>query len=135
MLNKVFLQGNLATEPDIRHTQNGTAVSSFRLAVNRDFKSQDGTRETDFINIVAWRGAAEFVGKCFTKGQQAVIEGRLQVRQYTDREGNKRSVTEVVASNIYFCGQRRDNPMTADLSDGEPPDFATLSENDGELPF
>ena len=135
MLNKVILQGNLATEPDIRHTQSGTAVSSFRLAVNRDYKSQDGTRETDFINIVAWRGAAEFVGKYFTKGQQAVIEGRLQVRQYTDREGNKRSVTEVVASNIYFCGQRRDNPMTADLSDGEPPDFAPLSENDGELPF
>lgn len=135
MLNKVFLQGNLATEPDIRHTQNGTAVSSFRLAVNRDFKSQDGTRETDFINIVAWRGAAEFVGKYFSKGQQAVIEGRLQVREYTDRDGNKRHVTEVVANNIYFSGQRRGNPMTADLPEGEPPDFAPLSENDGELPF
>ncbi len=110
MLNKIFLQGRLVADPELRHTQQGTPVASFRLAVDRDFKSKDpGANNADFINIVAWRGTAEFVSRYFNKGRMAVVEGRLQMRDYTDRDGNRRIAAEVVANNIYFGDSRRDS--------------------------
>ena len=116
MLNKIFLQGRLVVDPELRHTQKGTAVASFRIAVDRDFKSKDpGASNTDFINIVAWRNTAEFVSRYFTKGRMAVVEGRLQMRDYTDKSGNKRTVAEVVSNNVYFGDSKRDSESGAGL--------------------
>ncbi len=109
MLNRIILMGRLTRDPELRHTQTGTPVASFSLAVDRDFKSRDGgERVTDFIDIVAWRSTAEFVSKYFTKGRMAVVEGRLQIRDWTDREGGKRRSAEVVADNVYFGDSKRD---------------------------
>ena len=109
MLNKVFLQGRLVADPELRHTPNGVAVASFRIAVDRDFKDREtGERKADFINVVAWRQTGEFVSRYFTKGRMAIVEGKLQTRDYTDRDGNRRYATEVVADNIYFGDSRRD---------------------------
>ena len=140
MLNKIFLQGRLVADPELRHTQQGTAVASFRMAVDRDFKSKDpGASNTDFINIVAWRNTAEFVSRYFTKGRMAVVEGRLQMRGYIDKGGNKRTVAEVVANNVYFGDSKRDSESGSNASyDGAPdgpPDFDELEDDDGELPF
>lgn len=87
MLNKIVLMGRLTRDPEMRHTGNGTAVASFSLAVDRDFKSQSGEKETDFVDIVAWRSTADFVSKFFTKGRMAVVEGRLQIRDWKDKDG------------------------------------------------
>ncbi|MCI8651387.1 MAG: single-stranded DNA-binding protein [Oscillospiraceae bacterium] len=109
MLNRVILMGRLVADPELRTTPGGVAVATVRLAVDRDFRNkQTGERETDFINVVAWRQTAEFVSRYFTKGRMAVVEGRLQIRPYTDRDGNKRTAAEVVAENIYFGDSRRD---------------------------
>ncbi len=109
MLNKVFLQGRLVADPELRHTTNGVAMASFRLAVDRDFKDREtGERKADFINVVTWRQTAEFVSRFLTKGRMAIVEGKLQTRDYTDRDGNRRFVTEVVADNVYFGDSRRD---------------------------
>ena len=108
MLNRIILMGRLTRDPELRRTQSGTAVTSFSLAVDRDFKSQSGEKETDFIDIVAWRSTAEFVSKYFTKGRMAVVEGRLQIRDWTDKEGGKRRSAEVIADNIYFGDSKRD---------------------------
>lgn len=108
MLNKIILMGRLTRDPEIRYTQSQLPVASFSLAVDRDFKGQDGQKETDFIDIVAWRNTAEFVSKYFTKGRMAVVEGRLQLRDWTDRNGNKRRNAEVVADNVYFGDSKRD---------------------------
>ena len=109
MLNKIFLQGRLVADPELRHTQSGVAMASFRLAVDRDFKDREtGERKSDFINVVAWRQTGEFVSRYFTKGRMAVVEGKLQVREYNDRDGNRRYATEVVADNVYFGDSRRD---------------------------
>lgn len=109
MLNKIFLQGRLVADPELRHTNSGVAVASFRLAVDRDFKNRDtNERSTDFISCVAWRQTGEFVSRYFTKGRMAIVEGKLQTRDYTDRDGNRRYATEVVADNIYFGDSRRD---------------------------
>ena len=102
MLNKIFIMGRLTRDPELRRTQNGTAVAGFALAVDRDYKNADGTKETDFIEVVAWRSSAEFVSKYFTKGRMAIVEGRLQIRDWTDKDGNKRRNAEVVADNVYF---------------------------------
>lgn len=102
MLNHIVLMGRLTRDPEIRRTQSGIAVASFSLAVDRDYKPENGERETDFIDIVAWRSSAEFVQKYFFKGQMAVVSGRLQVRSWTDNSGNKRRTAEVVADNVYF---------------------------------
>ena len=107
MLNHITLMGRLTRDPELRRTQSGTAVTSFTLAVDRDFKSQFGEKETDFIDIVAWRATAEFVSKYFTKGRMAVVEGRLQIRDWTDKEGNKRTSAEIVADNVYFGESKR----------------------------
>ena len=109
MLNKIFLQGRLVADPEMRHTPSGVAVASLRLAVDRDFKDKEtGEKKADFINVVAWRSTAEFVSRYFTKGRMAVVEGRLQIRDYTDRDGNKRTAAEVVADNVYFGDSKRD---------------------------
>ena len=130
MLNKIILMGRLTRDPELRRTGSGTAVASFALAVDRDFKDQNGERETDFVDIVAWRGTAEFVCKYFTKGRMAVVEGRLQVRDWKDKDGNNRRSAEVVAESVYFGDSRRsDAPQP---SSGE---FAEVSEGEGELPF
>ena len=150
MLNKIFLMGRLTRDPELRRTQSGTAVTSFSLAVDRDFKGQNGEKETDFIDVVAWRNTAEFVSKFFTKGRMAIVEGRLQIRDYTDRDGNKRRAAEVVADNVYFGDSKRDSadggyaPAPAygapagrgySAPAGGHSEFAEIGEEDGELPF
>ena len=152
MLNKIFIMGRLTRDPELRRTQSGTPVTSFSLAVDRDFKSQSGEKETDFIDVVAWRSTAEFVAKYFTKGRMAVVEGRLQMRDWTDKDGNKRRSAEVVADNLYFGDSRRDTGgeggrYTGGNSGYSAPaggyaapvggasGFAEIDEEDGDLPF
>lgn len=143
MLNKIIIMGRLTRDPELRRTQSGTAVTSFSLAVDRDFKSQSGEKETDFIDIVAWRNTADFVSKYFSKGRMAVVEGRLQIRDWVDKDGGKRRSAEVVADNVYFGDSKRDGDSgtsggyhtagrPADVSAN---DFAEIGEEDGELPF
>ena len=146
MLNHIVIMGRLARDPELRHTQSGTAVASFTLAVDRDFKDKNtGERATDWIDVVAWRQPGEFVSRYFTKGRMAVAEGRLQIRDWTDKEGNKRRSAEVVADNVYFGDSKRDGdsanasggyPAPADY--GVPPEkdqFSELADDDGDLPF
>ena len=143
MLNKIILMGRLTRDPELRRTGSGTAVTSFALAVDRDFKGQGGEKETDFIDIVAWRSTAEFVSKYFTKGRMAVVEGRLQIRDWTDKDGNKRRSAEVVADSIYFGDSKRDGDSggtyhSSGRSSGvnvSASDFTDLGDDDGELPF
>ncbi len=140
MLNKIFIMGRLTRDPELRRTQNGTAVTSFTLAVDRDFKNADGTKETDFIDCVVWRQTAEFVSKYFTKGRMAVVEGRLQIRDWQDKDGNKRRNAGVIADNVYFGDSRSDNapgsyqaakaPVNVDAED-----FAEVEDDDSDLPF
>lgn len=131
MLNKIILMGRLTRDSDLRHTQSGTAVASFSLAVDRDYKDQGGARETDFIDIVAWRSTAEFVSKYFFKGRMAAVVGRLQVRDWTDRDGAKRRSYEVIADSVYFGDSKR-----ASDSDADAGEFRELpEEEEGELPF
>ena len=109
MLNKIFIMGRLVADPELRHTQSGTAVASFRLAVDRDFKDKDtGERRADFINVVAWRSTAEFIARNFSKGRMIVVSGSLQMRDWTDKDGNKRTTAEVVAENVYFADSKRE---------------------------
>ena len=131
MLNKIFIMGRLTRDPELRRTQNGTAVTSFTLAVDRDFKNPDGTKDTDFIDVVAWRNTAEFVSKYFSKGRMAVVEGCLQLRDWTDKDGNKRRNAEVLADNIYFGDAKKD----ADSGAARPTGFTEIDEDDGDLPF
>ena len=143
MPNKITIMGRLTRAPELRRTQSGTAVTSFSLAVDRDFKSQSGEKETDFIDIVAWRNTADFVSKYFSKGRMAVVEGRLQIRDWVDKDGGKRRSAEVIADNVYFGDSKRDGDSgtsggyhtagrPADVSAN---DFAEIGEEDGELPF
>ena len=141
MLNKVVLMGRLTKDPELRRTGSGTAVTSFSLACDRDFKSLSGDKETDFIEVVAWKNTAEFVSKYFSKGRMAVVEGRLQIRDWTDKAGSKRTTAEVVADNVYFADSKRSesndnqkenfNALSGRLSD----DFVPISEEGGEIPF
>ncbi len=109
MLNHITIMGRLVRDPELRRTGSGVAVASFSVAVDRDFGGRDGgERETDFIDCVAWRQTGEFVSKYFTKGRMIVVSGRLQIRSWTDKEGNKRRTAEVVADNCYFGDSRRD---------------------------
>ena len=110
MLNHIVIMGRLTRDPELRRTGSGVAVASFSLAVDRDFAPKDGgERETDFIDCVAWRQTGEFVSKYFTKGRMAVVSGRLQIRSWTDKDGNKRRSAEVVADNVYFGDSKRDS--------------------------
>lgn len=136
MLNKIILMGRLTRDPELRRTGSGTAVTSFSLAVDRDFKAQNGDKETDFIDIVAWRSTAEFVSKYFSKGRMAVVEGRLQIRDWTEKDGTKRRSAEVVAENVYFADSKRDD--TGDNRSAlvdRVQQFAEIAEEDGNLPF
>ena len=108
MLNKIIVMGRLTRDPELRRTQSGIAVTSFSVACDRDFKNQAGEKETDFIDVVAWRNTAEFVSKYFSKGRMAVVEGRLQIRDWTDNNGNKRRSAEIVADNVYFGDSKRE---------------------------
>lgn len=139
MLNRIVLMGRLTRDPELRRTGSGTAVSSFSIAVDRDFKGQGGEKETDFIDIVAWRNTAEFVGKYFTKGRMAVVEGRLQIRDWKDKEGNNRRSAEVVADNVYFGDSKRDGDAVGGSYTGgqtaQSGGFKEIDEDDGELPF
>ena len=120
-------------------------MASYRLAVDRGYKSKDSNAQnTDFVNIVSWRNTAEFVCKYFTKGRMMLVEGRLQMRDYTDKDGNRRVAAEVVTDNVYFCDSRKDESGTSSGGGYGPPSgsgvpsdggFAELSDNDGELPF
>ena len=150
MLNHIVIMGRLTRDPELRYTQSQTPVASFTLAVDRDFGGRDGgEKQTDFIDCVAWRSTAEFVSKYFQKGSMAVASGRLQLRDWTDRDGNKRRSAEVVVDNMYFGESRR-----RDNSDGgyEPPRGGSyeaprsvnpapsafteeMDADDGELPF
>jgi single-strand DNA-binding protein len=133
MLNKIFVMGRLTKNPELRRTGSGTPVASFTLAVDRDFKSQGGEKETDFIDIVAWRSTAEFVSKFFSKGRMAVVEGRLQIRDWTDKDGNKRKNAEIVADNVYFGDSKRDGQQDKPVAQQE---FNEIEEDDDEtLPF
>ena len=109
MLNHIVLMGRLVRDPELRRTQSGVPVATFRMAVDRDFGNREtGEREADFIDVVAWRQTGEFVSKYFAKGRMAVVSGRLQIRNFTDKDGNKRSAAEVVADNVYFGDSKRD---------------------------
>ena len=146
MLNHIVLMGRLTRDPELRRTGSGTAVASFTLAVDRDFGNREtGERETDFIDSVAWRNTAEFVSKYFTKGRMAVVSGRLQIRNWTDKEGNKRKAAEVVADSVYFGDSRHDDtgtqrgypppaPSYADQQP-DPQDFGPLEDEDAHFPF
>lgn len=142
MLNKIFIMGRLTRDPELRRTQNGTAVAGFALAVDRDYKNADGTKETDFIEVVAWRSSAEFVSKYFAKGRMAVVEGRLQIRDWQDKDGNKRRNAEVVADNVYFGDSKKEGDSSGgykaagkavDVEPGEG-EFAEV-EDEEDLPF
>ncbi len=127
MLNHIVIMGRLTAAPELRYTQQNTPVASFTLAVDRDYQQGGSEKQTDFIPCVAWRGTAEFVSKYFTKGSMAAVSGRLQLRDWTDKDGNKRRTAEVVAESIYF-GESKKRDASPDVPFEEIPD-------DGELPF
>lgn len=134
MLNKIIIMGRLTRDPEMRRTQGGTAVTSFTMAVDRDFKSQSGEKETDFIDVVVWGKTAEFAANYFTKGRMAIAEGRLQVRNWQDKDGNKRKTTEVVADRMYFGDSKQETKPESKKQPAPADDFAEI-EDDGDLPF
>ena len=134
MLNQITVMGRLVRDPEIRYTQSGTPVTSFTLAVDRDYSGADGEKKTDFIDCIAFKGTAEFVSKHFAKGTMAVVNGRLQFRDWQDRDGNKRRNAEILVENIYF-GERKQQGAV-DVAAGDYTEgFEELDEDDGELPF
>lgn len=157
MLNHIVLMGRLTRDPELRYTQSQTPVASFRIAVDRDFQPRDGgEKQTDFIDVVAWRQTGEFASKYFQKGSMVVVSGRLQIRDWTDRDGNKRTSAEVVADNLYFGDSKRREggdtrsepressgggnsarPQSAPAApaQGGASGFSELDDGDGELPF
>ena len=143
MLNHITIMGRMVRDPEMRRTASGIACVSFTLAVDRDFKGQGSEKETDFIDCTAWRNTAEFVEKYFSKGRMAIVSGRLQMRKWTDKEGNKRTSAEIVADNVYFGDSKNGNTgSTVDNSVnnfGNSPapasDFAMLDDDDSALPF
>ncbi len=154
MLNHIVIMGRLTRDPELRRTGSGIAVASFSVAVDRDFGGRDGgERETDFIDCVAWRNTGEFISKYFTKGSMIVVSGRLQIRSWTDKDGNKRRTAEVVADNVYFGESKRSGdsgnysansysaPASPSYGSYAAPatpaasDFAMLEDDDAQLPF
>lgn len=138
-LNRVCIMGRLTRDPELRRTQSGTAVTSFTIAVDDDFKGkQSGERKTYFIDVVAWRQSAEFVSQYFAKGRMAIVDGRLQSRKWEDKDGNKRTAIEVVADSVYFGNSKRqegnDSPASYSTAESTSDGFAEL-EDDGDLPF
>lgn len=147
MLNQVAIQGRLVRDPELRRTNSGKAVASFSLACDRDFKNQQtGEKEVDFIECVAWGGTAEMVEKYFHKGQMAVATGRLQLRGWTDKNGQKRRTTEILVNSIYFCGSKESGTQASSVADNgystqayQTPapaaNFVELEDDDAQLPF
>lgn len=144
MLNHITLMGRLTRDPELRRTGSGVAVASFTIAVDRDFTDKSsGEKETDFIEIVAWRQTGEFVSKHFRKGRMIVVSGRLQVRKWKNKDGENRYTTEVVAEDCYFGDSKRDSDNNAgNMDNGAAPtpaapasDFAMLDDDDAQLPF
>ena len=138
MLNHITIMGRLTKDPELRRTDSGIAVASFTVAVDRDFKNQNGEKETDFIDCVAWRHTGEFVANYFAKGSAIVVSGRLQIRGWTDKEGNKRRNAEVVCESVYFGESKRNtgetqNPGTGDYN--RPQTYQEIMEEDSFLPF
>ena len=146
MLNHITIMGRLTRDPELRRTGSGIAVASFTLAVDRDFPNKEtGEKETDFIDCVAWRQTGEFVSKYFTKGRMAVVSGCLQIRSWTDKDGNKRRTAEVIADNVYFGDSKRDSDNSGSsynvgtaaggYTNEGAADFAMLDDDDAQLPF
>ena len=150
MLNHITIMGRLVRDPELRRTGSGVAVASFCVAVDRDFAPKDGgERKADFINCVAWRQTGEFISKYFTKGRMIVVDGRLEMRDWTDRDGNKRTTAEVIVDNAYFGDSKRDSDNSGSYTAPAAPgfggysaptaapgsDFAMLDDNDAQLPF
>ena len=152
MLNHIVIMGRLTRDPELRRTGSGIAVTSFTVAVDRDFGNREnGEKETDFIDCVAWRQTGEFVSKYFTKGRMAVVSGRLQIRNWTDKDGNKRRTAEIVADNVYFGDSKRDgdggsnaygsapaggySTYSAPAPSNPASDFTMLDDDDAQLPF
>ena len=148
MLNHITIMGRLTRDPELRRTGSGVAVASFTMAVDRDFgKNENGEKETDFIDCVAWRQTGEFVSKYFTKGRMAVVSGRLQIRSWKDKDGNNRRTAEIVADNVYFGDSKRDGDNAGSYSApagsfggysapaAPASDFAMLEDDDAQLPF
>lgn len=151
MLNQIVIMGRLTRDPELRRTGSGTAVASFTLAVDRDFSGRDGgEKETDFIDCVAWRQTGEFVSKYFSKGRMAVVTGRLQIRGWTDKDGNKRRTAEVIADSVYFGDSKKESNNGSSYGGNSynapgynapgyagPPqnDFAEIEDDDAQLPF
>ena len=134
MLNKVILMGRCGKNPEKRMTASGVPVASVAIAVDRDFKGKDGNRETDWVDVVAFKETANFLTDHFRKGQMAVIVGRLQIRDWMDKDGNKRRSAEVIADNVYFGESKRDGGSVFTEPSTEPTNFAVLDDN-SELPF
>lgn len=147
MLNQIAIQGRLARDPELRRTNSGKAVTSFTLVCDRDFKNQQtGEKEVDFIECVAWGGTAEMVEKYFHKGQMAVATGRLQLRDWTDKNGQKRRTAEILVNNIYFCGSKESGTQASSgagngystpayQAPAPAANFAELDGEDEQLPF
>ena len=145
MLNQIAIQGRLVRDPELRRTASGKAVTSFTLACDRDLKNQQtGEQEVDFIECVAWGGTAEMVEKYFHKGQMAVATGRLQLRDWTDKNGQKRRQAEILVSNVYFCGSKESGTQASSGADNgystpayqAPAPAANFAElEDDDLPF
>lgn len=136
MLNHITIMGRLTKDPELRRTGSGVAVASFTIACDRDF-GQNGQKETDFIEITAWRNTAEFVDKYFSKGRMAVVSGRLQIRKWKDKDGNDRRTAEVVADNVYFGDSKKDDASgyNAAPASAPVPDYPVLNDEDSALPF
>ena len=132
MLNRAILMGRITKSPELKTTPNGVSVIQISIAVDRDYTPKGQEKQTDFINVVAWRGTAEFIEKHFEKGQLIALTGSIQTRSYTDNQGNKRSVTEVIADQVYFCGGKNDNKKEKPSLDEN--DFEEISD-DSDLPF
>ena len=150
MLNHITIMGRLTRDPELRRTGSGVAVASFTVAGDRDFSGRDGgEREPDFIDCVAWRQTGEFISKYFTKGRMIVVDGRLEMRDWTDKEGNKRTSAEINVANAYFGDSKRDGDNSGSYSGPAAPaygiysapaapaasDFAMLDDDDAKLPF
>ena len=147
MLNNIILQGRLTRSPEMKATASGISCATFTLACEQDYKNQNGERDTDFFDVVAWRGTGDFVQRYFSKGQMAVVKGRLQTRQWTAEDGSKRKAVQIVAANVYFCGRENGGQATeqpaakGDADDAEfvkgmqEAGFEVAVIDDGELPF
>lgn len=136
MLNTAIVMGRLVADPELRHTDSDISVTNFTLAVERSYVKTGSDRQTDFIDIIAWRGTADFVCKYFRKGQLVAVQGSIQTRAYTDKDGNKRKAVEIVATNVHFAEPKRDEKTdeSPKAPDVESDDFEEVPSDD-DLPF